>query len=143
MYPGYEQYWGAIMADPTAVSPFTGTAATHGEVEYAQFARNARHIVLSRKLQSVAWPNTRVIRDADELRALKQVSGKDIHAVGGAALIGSLINLGLLDELRVVVLPILLGDGKSLFGSVAGRHALTYGAIEPIGDGCVRLTYRF
>lgn len=100
MYPGYEQYWGAIMADPAAVSPFTGAIATQGEVDYARFARTAGHIVLSRTLKAAVWPNTRIIRDATEIAALKQQPGTNIHAVGGASLVGSLINLGLMDELR-------------------------------------------
>jgi dihydrofolate reductase len=143
MYPGYEQYWGAIMADPTAVSPFTGTPATPGEVDYARFAQGAQHIVLSRTLKTALWPNTRIVRNAEEVRTLKQQPGRNIHAVGGASLVGSLINLGLVDELRVVVQPILLGAGKALFGGVIGRHALTLGEVKAIGDGTVRLTYGF
>jgi dihydrofolate reductase len=143
MYPGYEQYWGAIMADPAAVSTFTGAAATPGEVDYAHFARRAQHIVLSRTLKAAAWPNTRIVRDAAEIKALKRQPGKNIHAVGGAALVGSLINLGLVDELRVVVQPILLGTGKALFGDVTGRHPLTLGQVKAVGDGTVRLSYSF
>jgi dihydrofolate reductase len=141
MYPGYEQYWGAIMADPAAVSPFTGAAATPGEVDYAHFARGAQHIVLSRTLKAAAWPNTRIVRDAAEIKALKRQPGKNIHAVGGASLVGSLITLGLVDQLRVVVQPILLGAGKALFGDLTGRHALTLGEVKAMGDGTVRLSY--
>lgn len=143
MYPGYEQYWGAIMADPAAVSPFTGAIATQGEVDYARFARTAGHIVLSRTLKAAVWPNTRIIRDATEIAALKQQPGKNIHAVGGASLVGSLINLGLMDELRVVVRPILLGSGKPLFGGVIDRHALALDSARDIGGGIVRLNYSF
>jgi dihydrofolate reductase len=141
MYPGYEAYWGAIMADPAAVSPFTGATATPGEVDYARFAQGAQHIVLSRTLKAAAWPNTRIIRDAEEIRSLKHQPGKTIHAVGGASLVASLFNFGLVDELRVVVQPILLGAGKALFGDVMGRHSLTLGEVTAIGDGTVRLTY--
>lgn len=143
MYPGYEQNWGAIIADPSAVSPFTGAIATRGEVDYARFARNAQHVVLSRTLQTVAWPNTRIIWNTAEIEVLKQQPGKDIHAVGGASLVGSLINLGLLDELRVVVQPILLGAGKALFGDVTDRHHMTPGEVKTSAGGLVRLTYRF
>jgi dihydrofolate reductase len=141
MYPGYEAYWGAIMSDPAAVSPFTGAAATPGEIEYAHFAQGAQHIVLSRTLHAAAWPNTRIIRNADEIRAIRQQPGRNIHAVGGASLVGSLITLGLVDQLRVVVQPILLGAGKALFGDVTGRHALTLGEVKAMGDGTVRLSY--
>jgi dihydrofolate reductase len=56
---------------------------------------------------------------------LKQQSGKDIHAVGGAMLISSLMNLGLVvDELQLLVNPIILGGGKALLKDVNDRHAL-------------------
>jgi dihydrofolate reductase len=141
MYPGYEQYWGAIMADPAVVSPFTGAVATQGEVDYARFAHDTRHIVLSTTLERAIWPNTRIIGDASEIAELKQQSGKHIHAVGGASLVASLINLGLLDELRIVVQPILLGAGKALFGGVIDRQALTLRNAMDIGGGLARLSY--
>ena len=47
MYPGYEQYWGAILANPGGILSFTGKVASKGEIDYAQFADKTRHIVLS------------------------------------------------------------------------------------------------
>lgn len=141
MYPGYEAYWGAIMADPQAVSPFTGAVATNGEVDYALFAKQAKHVVVSTKLKSVIWPNTEIIRKAEDVAAIKAQSGKNIHAVGGAHLAGSLINLNLVDELRIVVQPILLGAGKPLFGHVTGRHGLMLKETRDLGNGIVRHSY--
>jgi dihydrofolate reductase len=143
MYPDYERYWGAVMADPSANLPFSEAIATQGEVDYARFARSAPHIVLSRTLQTAVWPNTRIFRNVEEIRALKRQPGRNIHAVGGASLVGSLINFGLVDELRVVVQPILLGAGRPLFGEVAGRHALKPGETKSLDDGAVRITYFF
>lgn len=142
MYPGYEQYWSAILADPNSVLPFTGKVATEGEVEYAAFARDTPHLVLSRTLNQVAWRNTRIARDIEAVRQVKQAHGKDIHAVGGAALVGSLLNHGLVDELLVVVHPILLGGGKALFKDVTARHRLTLAETHPLPGGAVRLAYR-
>jgi dihydrofolate reductase len=141
MYPGYEAYWGAIMADPSAVSPFTGSVATPSEVDYARFAKQAQHVVLSSTLKTVAWPNTRIVRKIEDIAALKQLPGKSIHAVGGASLVSSLINSHLVDELRVVIQPILLGAGKSLFGHIQGRHTLLLKDSKLIGMGMVRMTY--
>lgn len=141
MYPGYEAYWGAILADPAAVSPFTGQVATQGEVDYARFASMAQHVVLSTTLNEVKWPNTRIVRTTGAIGELKQQPGRNIHAVGGAALVGNLINQGLVDELRVVVQPILLGAGKALFGGVVDRHALALNDARAIGGDLVRLTY--
>jgi dihydrofolate reductase len=141
MYPGYETYWGAILANPEGILPFTGKVATKGEIAYAHFAARTPHIVLSRTLDKVAWTNTRVVRDIGEIRRLKEQPGKDMHAVGGATLVGSLLNQGLIDELRLVVHPTILGGGKALFKDVRGRHALTFLGAKPLESGLVRLTY--
>jgi dihydrofolate reductase len=141
MYPGYEQYWSAILANPEGILPFTGKVASKGEIEYAHFAEKTPHIVLSRTLDGVAWNNTRIVRDVDEIRKIKQHPGKDMHAVGGATLVSSLMNLGLIDELRLVVQPVVLGKGKALFKDVKERHVLKLLEAKPLTSGVVRLTY--
>ncbi|MGH7945355.1 MAG: dihydrofolate reductase family protein [Opitutaceae bacterium] len=141
MYPGYEQYWRAILASPAAILPFTGKVASPGEIEYAHFADKTPHIVLSQTLETAVWKNTRIIRDAEELRTLKQQPGKNMHAVGGATLVSSLMNVGLIDELRLVVQPIVLGQGKALFKDVEKRHTLRLLETKPLRSGMVRLTY--
>ena len=52
------------------------------------------------------------------------------------------MNAGLIDELRIVVQPIVLGRGKALFKDVKERHALTLVGAKPLQSGMVRLTYR-
>ncbi len=141
MYPGYAQYWRAILTNPGGILPFTGKAASKGEIDYAQFAKKILHIVLSKTLDKVAWKNTRVVRDVEEIRNMKEQPGKDMHAVGGATLVSSLMNLGLIDEVRLVVHPIVLGGGKALFKDVKERHALKLLEAKPLKSGMVRLTY--
>ena len=142
MYPGYEQYWRAILANPTGPAPFSNSPPTPGEVEYAKFADRTPHYVVSTSMKNPTWANTRIVRGLDELRALKTQPGKDIHAVGGATLVSSLVNAGLVDELRIVVQPILLGGGKRLFKDVNERHELHFDGSESVGGGLARLTYR-
>jgi dihydrofolate reductase len=141
MYPGYEQYWGAILANPQRALPFTGKVASEGEIAYAHFAERNLHVVLSKTLDKVTWKNTRIVRDIEEIQRMKQQSGKDMHAVGGATLVGSLMNQRLIDELRLVVYPIVLGGGKALFKDVRERHALKFLGAKPLESGLVRLTY--
>ncbi len=142
MYPGYEQYWRAILANPEGVLPFTGKVASAGEVAYAHFADKTPHIVLSRKLDQVAWHTARIVRSIEEIRSMKQQQpGKDMHAVGGATLVCSLMNTGLIDELRLVVHPIVLGGGKALFKDVNERHALKLIGTRPLSSDRVCLTY--
>ena len=141
MYSGYEQYWRAILANSEGILAFTGKVASKGEIDYAPFADKTPHIVLSKTMGEVTWKNTRIVRDVEEIRKLKQQPGKDMHAVGGATLVSSLMNLGLIDELRLVVHPIVLGGGKALFKDVKWRHALKLLEAKPLKSGMVCLTY--
>ena len=143
MYPGYEQYWSAVHADPQNALPFTGRPASAGEIEYARFAHSTTHVVLSTTLETVLWKTTRIVGDVEEIRAMKDQPGKDIYAVGGATLISSLMNRGIVDELRLDVHPIVLGGGKALFDEVEDRHPLQLLEGKPFGPGQVRLTYAF
>lgn len=140
MYPGYEQYWTAAL-DPKSTLPFSGKHPTSGEFQYAKWASQTPHIVVSRKPMRVTWKNTRVISDLEEIRKLKQGPGKDIHVVGGALLVSSMMNLGLIDEIKLMINPILLGGGKALFRDLTARHPLKLANAEPLQSGKVSLTY--
>lgn len=141
MYPGYEAYWSAILADPQQPLALSGKTPTEGEIAYAAFAHRTPHLVLSRTLDTVSWKNTRIVRDLDEIAALKQQPGKAIHAVGGASLFTSLLERDLVDELRLVVHPVLLGAGKALFGGNIERKRLLQRAAGRLPSGSVRLNY--
>ena len=65
-----------------------------------------------------------------------------MHVVGGATLVSSLMNLGLIDELRLMVNPLILGGGKALFKDVKQRHVLSLVGTKPLRSGKVALTYR-
>ena len=140
-YPGYEQYWLGILDNPEDVQPLTGRVPSRGEIAYARFADKTPHVVLSTTLGTVAWQTARVVRDVDDIAALKQQPGKDIHAVGGASLVSTLMNAGLVDQLRLTVHPVVLGKGKALFKDVEGRHGLELLETGRLAGGRVSLTY--
>jgi dihydrofolate reductase len=142
MYPGYEQYWDAIERNPREPLELTGKLPTPEEVEYAHFATSTPHHVLSHKLSSAAWPKTSFVRDASELRSLKEQPGKDIYVVGGAATISSVFDLGLIDELLLTLHPLVAGPGKPLFELIERRHALELIDTHPLSEGRVSLSYR-
>jgi dihydrofolate reductase len=89
MYPEYEQYWLAVLANPSGILPLSGKTATKNEIAYARWADKIPHVVLSRTLEKVAWKTTRIVRDVEEIRKMKQQPGKDMHVVGGATLVSS------------------------------------------------------
>jgi dihydrofolate reductase len=141
MYPGYEQYWTAIRNGPDKPLPMTGKMPTPGEVEYARFAAQTPHYVLSSTLTSALWPNTSLVRGLDEIAALKQQPGKAIYLVGGARTLASLIDAGLVDELRLTVHPLIAGEGKALFAKTEHRRGLELREVQRPDDGRVSLVY--
>lgn len=141
MYPGYEQYWTAIQNQPNEPHPLSGNVPTPGEVEWASFAAKVPHYVLSSTLDSAAWPQTTFLRGLDDIGALKQQSGKDIYLMGGAMITASLVDAGLVDELRLIVYPLIVGHGKPLFPTAGRRRALELQKVEQLPDRRLSLVY--
>lgn len=78
----------------------------------------------------------------EEIRKLKRGPGKDIWLYGGASLISTFINLGLVDEYRLSVHPVVLGAGKPLFESLHDRLSLVLTDVRRYSSGVVQLVYR-
>jgi dihydrofolate reductase len=143
MYPGYGGYWESIYANPERVEPFHERIPSKSEIAYARLAAKTPHIVLSKTLKSVSWPpTTRIIRDIAELRTLTTQPGKNTYVVGGATLVANLLNEDLIDELRLIVHPVVLGKGQALFGGVKKRLALDLVQATTTESGRVIVTYR-
>jgi dihydrofolate reductase len=141
MYPGYEQYWTGIQNEPEKPAWITGSAPTPAEIEWARFAARTPHYVLSGTLTSALWPNTSFVRRLEEIVALKQRPGKDIYLVGGARTTASLINTGLVDELRLIVYPLIAGEGKALFATTKRRRKLELLTVQQLQGGRLSLIY--
>jgi len=142
MFPGYEQFWAAILDDPSAASDMLGRDPYPREVAYARVAAETPHLVLSRTLTDTSWPSARIVRDIGDFRTLRQQPGKAVYVVGGPGMVTSLINAGLLDELRLIVHPVAAGGGRALFEGMAERQPFELVSAEPMASGRVNLTYR-
>jgi dihydrofolate reductase len=143
MFPGYEQFWAAILDDPAAASAWLGREPYAREVDYARIAAETEHLVLSTTLSQATWPTARFVRDINELRALKGQAGNAVYAVGGPGLVTSLINFGLLDELRLIVHPLAVGGGRALFEGLAQPQAFELLSLDPPVGVWVRPGLRF
>ncbi|MGY4827555.1 dihydrofolate reductase family protein [Sphaerotilaceae bacterium SBD11-9] len=141
MYPGYENYWTSIQTQPDTPAWITGQPPTPGELKYAAFVAQTPHYVLSSTLSSARWPTTRFIRTLDEVSALKQQPGKGIYLVGGARTTASLIDAGLVDELRLIVHPLVASSGKPLFAAMERRHGLALREVQQLHGERVGLRY--
>ena len=128
-------YWPDVAKDPSA---------TKADREFAETFVSLNKLVFSRSLASVEDSNTRIVRAnlRDEIVKLKEQPGKDI-LVGGVDVASQLIELGLVDEYRFVVSPVIVGEGRRLFDGVnlAERLQLTLIDSKIFESGSVALHY--
>jgi dihydrofolate reductase len=119
-------------------------SATKADKEFARAFDSTDKIVFSRSLDSAEDKNTRIIRTDlhDEILKLKQEQGKNILA-GGVSIPSQLIELGLVDEFRFVVGPIVVGEGRRLLESVSLPERLQLKLVESkiFKSGSVALRY--
>src|SRR6266849_6565881 len=117
---------------------------TKADIEFAQTFVSKKKIVFSRSLASAEDENTRIVRTnlRDEILKLKQEQGKNI-LVGGVDVPSQLMELGLIDEYRFVVMPTIVGEGRRLMEGVSLPEKLQLKLIEskPFKSGCVALRY--
>jgi dihydrofolate reductase len=130
-YEGMAAYW------PTP-------AAQQDDPRVAARMNTLPKLVVSRTLDRTDWANTRIVKGdvAAELTSLKQQPGKDIAIFGSSDLVVSLLGMGLVDELRIMVHPVVLGAGRSLFRTAPERMQLHLVEAWPFRSGSVLLTYR-
>ena len=100
-------------------------------------------IVVSTTLDKAEWENTRLIKDnvAEEVGKLKQQAGKDMIVMGSSGLAVSLAEMGLVDEFRIMVNPVVLGEGKPVFSGIHGQLKLKLLKARTFGNGNVLLYY--
>jgi len=142
MFSGYEQFWAATLDDHAAIVEMLGREPYPREIEYAQVASKTEHLVLSTTLADVSWPSARIVRSIEEIRTFKYDSQGTAYVVGGPTLITSLLDAELLDELRLIVHPLLIGAGQGITGALESPQRLELVATEPAAGGRVTLTYR-
>lgn len=117
---------------------------TKASNDFATAFDSKSKIVFSRSLQSAEDRNTRIVRTGlrDEILKLKQGAGKDV-LLGGVDIPSQLIELGLVDEYRFVVSPIIAGEGRRLLEGVNLQARLQLKLVDSriFGSGCVALRY--
>lgn len=119
-------------------------SATKALNEFARVFDSIKRVVFSRTLDSAEDKNTRIVRTdlRDEILKLKQEQGKNI-LVGGVDIPSQLIELGLVDEYRFVVGPVIAGEGRRLLDGVSLQERLQLKLVESkiFKSGCVALHY--
>lgn len=104
---------------------------------------NLSKIVFSKTLEKVAWKNTKLVRNniVEEILKLKPQPGKDMAIFGSSDLAVTLIQRGLIDEYRIIVNPVVIGNGKTLFKGIKDRFNLKLLKTKTFRSGNVLLYY--
>jgi dihydrofolate reductase len=112
--------------------------------QFADQINSIPKLVASTTLDRVDWQNSTLIQGnvAEELAKLKEQPGKNINVTGSVTLVRSLLRDDLLDELGLLVHPIVVGTGKHLFEAGSGQIPLTLVDSQTFSTGVVSLTYQ-
>jgi len=134
-YQMMENYWPTVPTNP---------ASTKDELQHAHWVENVHKIVFSRTLETVEWNNTRLVKEdiAEEIARLKQQPGKNLMIFGSPSITHTFTQLGLIDEYRIYVDPVVLGSGIPLFKDIKDRIHLKLLEAKTFHAGVVGLLYR-
>jgi dihydrofolate reductase len=150
------------MAEANASGMADSDAMLLGRVTYEEFASywpyqntadqpftdylndTPKHVVSTTLEEPLEWQNSTLIKGnvAEQIAKLKRQPGKDITILGSATLVGSLLADDLLDELRLMVHPVVLGRGKRLFEEGSDLKALELVGSKTFSIGVLYLTYQ-
>jgi dihydrofolate reductase len=109
----------------------------------AEQMNSLQKVVFSRTLNKASWKNTRLVKTdlAAEVRKMKQEPGDDMVILGSGSIVSQLAQEGLIDEYRIVMIPLILGKGKTLFEGVKERLNLKLTESRSFANGNVVLSY--
>jgi dihydrofolate reductase len=118
-------------------------AAKRDDPEIARLMNSLPKIVFSKTLEKAEWENTKLVRDniVEEVSKLKQLPGKDIAIFGSSDLAVTLLDLGLIDEFRIMVNPVVLGEGKPILQGIKSKLELKLLKTRTFKSGNVLLYY--
>jgi dihydrofolate reductase len=122
----------------------TGPLQTDDETGVAEYLDNVSKYVVSSTMKDPGWERSTVLSGdlEDNVRELKSKSGKDIVVTGSIALVHQLIALGLVDEYRLFVYPVVLGRGARLFEDATNVPNLKLVDSRSFRSGVVLTSYR-
>jgi len=135
--------FGRITYDLMASYWPTPVAAKNDPV-VAERMNNLSKVVFSRTMEKAAWSNTRLVKNdpAAEVRKMKREGGADMALMGSGSIVARLANEGLIDEYQVVVVPFVLGAGRTMFEGVKERKRFILTGTRSFANGNVLLTYK-
>jgi dihydrofolate reductase len=118
-------------------------AAAQFDPVLAERMNNLPKVVFSRTLDQVSWSHSKLVKGdlATEVRKMKQETGEDMAILGSGSIVAQLAQEGLIDEYQVVVNPVVLGQGRTMFEGLKERLNLKLTKTRTFGNGNVLLCY--
>ncbi len=109
----------------------------------AEGMNNLRKVVFSRTMDKASWQNTTLVKGeiAVEVRKMKEEHGEDMVVLGSGSIVSQLAQEGLIDAYQIVVNPVVLGRGKTMFEGVKDKIGLKLTKTRTFGNGNVLLCY--
>ena len=109
----------------------------------AERMNNLPKVVFSRRQDSAPWNNTTLVKGdlAAEVLKLKKQPGKDMAILGSGRIVAQLAQAGLIDEYQVVLNPVVLGQGRTMFDGIAEKLTLKLTKTRTFGNGNILLCY--
>jgi dihydrofolate reductase len=125
------------------VSFWPTPAAMEQMPDVANSINNLPKVVFSRTLEKASWNNTRLVKSGlvEEVRKMKAESGDDMVIMGSGSIVSQLSQHGLIDEYQIVVNPIVLGEGRTMFEGIGKRLPLKRTRTRTFENGNVLLCY--
>jgi dihydrofolate reductase len=117
--------------------------AAHSNPVVAQRMNASRKVVFSRTMDKAAWINTRLVKEdlPGEIRRMKQEDGEGLVIFGSGSIVSQLTQCALIDEYQFIVVPIVLGKGRSMFAGIKGKLSLKLKQTRSFANGNVWLSY--
>ena len=125
-------------------SYWTAQEAIKDDPVVAKGMNESKKIVFSKTLAKADWANTRLVKSdlIEEIRKLKRQSGKDMTILGSGSIVAQLTQAGFIDEYQILVNPVVLGKGKTMFEGVDRKIELTLTKSHTFRNGSVLLHYK-
>ncbi len=144
-YDIFAAYWPYVGGEATGIGEiFDRTGKDEGEaaaIAMGEAFTRANKYVLTRGTPDLGWSNSHRVGGIDELRAIRDGVGPDLLIQGSSTLYPHLLATGLLDRLTVMTFPVVLGEGKKLFGDGTPARSLRMVDHKVTRSGAVIATY--
>lgn len=133
-YQMMENYWTSVPSNPEA---------SEYEIEHAKWIEETSKVVFSTTLEKAEWNNTKLVKEniEEEIKNIKKQPGKDIIILGSPRFAHALMELDLIDVLKITISPVIIGNGLPLFKASELKRNLTLVENKTFNSGAIGLTY--